>query len=67
MIKIAILGRKKNTGNYAGYSSTMSAAPLVTLNPGDFQKTTLSGAPLWSLLSSRISVSHCSLPSDILS
>lgn len=35
MIKIAILGRKKDTGNYEGYLSTMSATPLVTLSLGD--------------------------------
>lgn len=44
MIKIAILGRKKDTGNYAGYSSTMSAAPPVTLNPGEFPKNYFVGS-----------------------
>lgn len=35
MMKIAILGRKKDTVNYVRYLSTMSATPLVTLSLGD--------------------------------
>lgn len=34
-MKIAILGRKKDTGNYERYITSMSATPLVTLSPGD--------------------------------
>ncbi len=34
-MKIAILGRKKDTGNYERYISALSATPLVTLSVGE--------------------------------
>lgn len=34
-MKIAIFGRKKDTGNYERFLSSMSATPLVTLSLGD--------------------------------
>lgn len=34
-MKIAIIGRKKDTGNYESYLSSLSAVPLVTLSLGE--------------------------------
>jgi len=34
-MRIAIFGRKKDTGNYERYVNSMGATPLVTLRPGD--------------------------------
>lgn len=34
-MKIAILGRKKDTVNYENYVHSISAVPISTLNPGD--------------------------------
>lgn len=34
-MKIAIIGRKKDTGNYERFVNTLPATPIVTLSPGD--------------------------------